>query len=121
MPPKKLEEYAYEELINLSPEMLSALMDESRNQHIADSLEKSTNPTNLSFDQKVEQWAGELGRQMRYQAEWGLDEYAMFTPEWYANAKIQEPLLDDIMNAVFGKFLSWEWDKNEYLRRISGQ
>jgi hypothetical protein len=58
---------------------------------------------------------------MRWNGENGLDEWAIFTPEWYANAKTMEPDLDRIMDAVFE--LHWRgcWrvdEKSEFCRRV---
>jgi hypothetical protein len=72
----------------------------------------------LSFDEKVGFWTGETHRQMRWQAESGLDPYAIFTPSSYEWMKEKEPSIDEIMDKAFADFLAWEWNKEEYLKRI---
>lgn len=78
------------------------------------------NYVNYDFDEKVGYWCETLNKQMRLQAEKGLDEYAIFSPSWHKTIKRIEPDFDYIMNKVFEKFLTfqWEWNKEEYLKRI---
>ena len=73
-----------------------------------------------SIEKKIGYWSGTINQQMRWQAESGLNEYAIFSPRWYKWAKEQEPEFDKIIDEVFKRFLAWEWDKNEYLKRING-
>ena len=119
MKKKHINDYSYEELSILSPEQLIALMQEQSDEmeNKADNFWKKEYKK-FSFEQKVDYWAGELNRQMRWQAESGLDEYAIFTPSWYKNIKSKESSFDKIMDKVFDKYLSWEWDKASYLKRI---
>ena len=72
----------------------------------------------FSFEDKIKYWASENQRLMRWQAESGLDEYDIFSPQWYKWAKEKEPEIDKIMDIAFEKYLSWEWSKEEYLKRI---
>ena len=72
----------------------------------------------LSFKKKVEYWSGKLHGQMRNQVEACLDEYSIYTPEWYITVKKYEPKFDDIMDIVFREKWGDYWDKNEYLKRI---
>jgi hypothetical protein len=74
---------------------------------------------NKSFEEKAKYWSGRLHGQMRNQVEWCLDEYSIFTPEWYAAVKRHEPDFDSIMDYVFENFWANYWDKKEYLKRIS--
>jgi len=71
-----------------------------------------------SFDEKVSYWSQTLNQQMRWQAESGLDEYTIFSRDWYISVKGIEPNIDRIIAMSFEKFLSWEWSQNEYLKRI---
>lgn len=78
------------------------------------------NYINYSFDEKIGFWCENLNKQMRLQAEKGLDEYIIFNSLWYEAMNRIEPDLDKIMDKVFERFLSfkWEWSKKEYLKRI---
>jgi hypothetical protein len=59
-----------------------------------------------------------MNQQMRWQAESGLDEYAGYSPEWRANRLRFEPNLDRLIHDAFKRYLSWEWDYDEYCRRV---
>lgn len=72
----------------------------------------------LNFKNKVEYWSGNLHGIMRNQVESCLDEYAIFTVEWYKIVKEYEPEFDNIMNTVFAENWRGHWDKNEYLKRV---
>jgi hypothetical protein len=72
----------------------------------------------FSFDERVAHWCGVLFRNMRWQAESGLDPYAIYSPEWYEDVKATEPAFDEIMNDVFSKFWKDVWSRDEYLKRI---
>lgn len=74
--------------------------------------------TAYSFDERVGFWSGVLHRQMRWQPESGLDPYAPFSRLWYEDIKEKEPNIDKIIDLAFEKTLSWEWSKEEFLRRI---
>lgn len=71
-----------------------------------------------TLEDKVEYWSGTLHRQMRWQVESGLDAYAIFSPMWYVEVKEKEPDIDRIIDKAFEKSLSWEWSKDEFLKRI---
>jgi len=71
-----------------------------------------------SLEQKISYWSQMLNQQMRWQSENGLDEYKIFNKEWYESIKQMEPDLDKIIAISFEKFLSWQWNYQEYLKRI---
>ncbi|MBD2704521.1 hypothetical protein IC229_28025 [Spirosoma sp. BT702] len=48
----------------------------------------------------------ELGRQMRWQAESGLDPYAAYTAEWRENLLRFEPDLDNLIREAFVRSLN---------------
>ncbi len=73
---------------------------------------------NQTFDEKVKYWSGRFHQQMRWQGESGLDEYAIFSPEWYESTSKFEPDFDKIMDEVFEKYLGTVWSKYEFLKRI---
>lgn len=119
---KKISDYSHDELLKLSTNELSNLFDIERDKEDKKWLQfhQEEYPT-FSFDQKVKHWSGTLHRQMRWQAESGLDPYAIYDKDWYDNAKKEEPNIDSIMDEVFAKYWSTtggEWSKEEYLKRI---
>lgn len=73
---------------------------------------------NLSFDQKVSLWSGDLHQSMRWQGESGYDEYAIFSRAWYLAVKEGEPGFDEIMDQVFEKMWKGYWSREEYENRI---
>ncbi len=120
---KRISDYTHTELLNLSPTELSALFDIEREIENEKALkfENKEYPM-FSFDEKVKFWSGNLHRQMRWQAESGLDPYAIYDLDWYKSVKEKEPYIDAIMNEVFDKYWSstgGEWSKEEYLKRIT--
>lgn len=74
---------------------------------------------NLSFDQKVAQWSGNLHQSMRWQGESGYDEYAIFSRAWYLAVKEGEPQFDKIMDRVFETKWKGYWSREEYEKRIA--
>jgi len=102
--------------INNIPEWVQDLLSEE------DKFFKIKYPS-LSFDDKVAFWSGSLHRQMRWQAESGLDPYAIYNAQWYNDVKKIELNIDSIMNHVFDRYWSStgsEWSKEEYLKRTQG-
>jgi len=85
-------------------------------------VEKSENEYKLlTYEERVKYWSGTLHREMRWQAESGLDPYAIYTSEWYKRIKTIEPEIDSIMDKIFSS--QWnttggEWSKEEFLKRI---
>ena len=72
----------------------------------------------MNKEEKIAYWSDSINQQLRWQAESGLDPYAIFNPDWYANSLNKEPEFDEIIDVAFREFLSWEWSKQEYLKRI---
>ncbi|MEM8531928.1 MAG: hypothetical protein AAGF95_13880 [Chloroflexota bacterium] len=116
---KKLEDMTSEELLRLPPEEFTQLMQEAKRKRLAD-VQTISDPdyAGYTFEQKVRYWSSQINQQMRWQAESGLDPYAGFSRDWYEAVKRAEPHFDAIIDAAFEQFLSWEWDKAEYKRRI---
>lgn len=54
----------------------------------------------LSAEEKVNFWTADIHRGMRAAGEYGLDEYSMFTAEWYDRVLKNEPNFDKIMLEV---------------------
>jgi hypothetical protein len=75
----------------------------------------------FSSVEKIKYWSETLNSSMRLQAEKGLDEYAVFSKDWYASFKNFDPDVDHILEQVFLIFDQnmWDWSKTEYLKRIS--
>ena len=71
-----------------------------------------------SREGKVKHWSGNLGQQMRWQAESGLDPYAGYSPEWHEDLLTLEPDLDALIKEAFRLYLSWEWSYTEYCHRV---
>ncbi len=74
---------------------------------------------NFSFDEKVSHWSSVLHRKMRWQAESGLDPYAVYGKDWYQNTKRIEPMIDEIMDILFSEVWKNIWNKSEYMCRIT--
>jgi len=77
----------------------------------------------LNYEERVKYWSGTLHREMRWQAESGLDPYAIYDLEWYENIKKIEPDIDSIMDKIFTSYWNTtggHWSKEEYLKRIKG-
>lgn len=72
-----------------------------------------------TFDERIRYWAGTLRQQMRFQAESGLDEYAMFNKGWYEWVKGKEPDFDTVIETAFKNYLSPDWSYEEFLKRIA--
>jgi hypothetical protein len=110
-----------EEILKLSKEDFIKYMEQVRNEQY-EKMKGVEDPNYeyYDFDKKVGYWCETLNKQMRLQVEKGLDEYIIFNPFWYKAIKRIEPDIDNIMNKVFEKFSSfqWEWSKEEYLKRI---
>lgn len=75
--------------------------------------------SNYSVDERIRYWAGTLRQQMRFQAESGLDEYAMFNKGWYEWVKGKEPDFDTVIETAFKNYLSPDWSYEEFLKRIA--
>jgi hypothetical protein len=71
----------------------------------------------FSFEEKVSHWAGTLDRRMRWNADSGADEYAIFSAKWYATTKEDEPDIDRIIDSIFETHWK-DRNKAEYLKRI---
>ena len=71
-----------------------------------------------NFNEKVDFWAGRMNQGMRWQADSGLDPYAGYSAEWRENILCFEPNFDTIIEEAFERFLSWEWNHEEYLNRV---
>jgi hypothetical protein len=56
------------------------------------------------FEERAAYWASAMLRQMRWQSESGLDEYAAFTPGWYEFAKNREPDFDKMLTFIFERY-----------------
>ena len=54
----------------------------------------------MSLQEKQAYWLHNIMLQMRFQGEAGLDEYAFFTPENYAEWQEKEPDFDQILDFV---------------------
>jgi len=57
-----------------------------------------------TFEQRASHWFDQMRRRMRWQEEFGLDEYAIFTPEDYATWRALEPEIDRILDAALLRF-----------------
>lgn len=100
--------------------LLDIIAKEDKKQEVANQhFEEQVYP-NMTFEEKVKYWSGTLHTQMRWQAESGLDEYAIYTPEWYQSTKTHEPQFDKIMEEVIRKYwgVGADWDEQEYYKRI---
>jgi hypothetical protein len=53
-----------------------------------------------SFEMRFAYWDRSIRRAMRWQGEWGLDEYAAFTPEAYAGWRTRDPEIDRILDRI---------------------
>lgn len=115
---KKIKDYTHSELLELTNDELSKLLDIEMNDSEAkrNEFEKKEYP-NFSFNEKVKYWSGVLYRQMRWQVESGLDPYAIYDSKWHEIIK-QEPEIDKIMDCVFDEYWKGEWDKSEFIKRI---
>lgn len=75
-----------------------------------------------SFEDRAAYWASMMFRQMRWQNESGLDEYAGFTPEWYEFAQSREPDFDQMFDFIFERygyeFAYQDHSEKEIRRRI---
>lgn len=110
-----------EQLLNLSKEDFIAYMKEVEEEKYNNmSKLEFSNYENLNLQSKADIWCNELNTYMRNQVASGLDEYLLFTPIWYKAMKRLEPDFDLVMKIVFDKFESygWEWNREEYLKRI---
>ena len=118
-PKKLLKEIRLEDINNLSNEEFVALMTGLQKDH-ADKMTDLGDPNYESYTigEKINFWETSLNRQMRRQAEAGLNEYAIFSFDWYRAIKKLEPQFDYIMDQVFMRFSFSEWKKEEYLKRI---
>lgn len=116
------EELDYEELMKLSSEEFKKYMKE-REQEYYDNVSfiDGSDYPQFSLEQKINFWCETLNTDMREQTKGGFDPYAIFSKMWYIAAKRDESNIEMIMNEVFKKFqyYGWEWDKNEYLKRIN--
>lgn len=115
---KKIKDYTHEELLQLSNDELSTLLDIEMKVSVEKrfDFEKEEYP-NFSFNEKVKYWSGVLYRQMRWQVESGLDPYAIYDSKWH-EIKKQEPEIDKIMDCVFDEYWNGEWSKVEFAKRI---
>ncbi|MGL4599359.1 MAG: hypothetical protein ACRCYO_17685 [Bacteroidia bacterium] len=118
---KKLKDYTHEELLKMSVEELSQLLDsEKRKVEPTLAIEKE-NYQKLSDTERLGFWASNLHNAMRWQVESGYDPYAIFNKEWYEQAKGMESNIDLIMNEIFMNYWTTtgsKWDREEYLKRI---
>ncbi len=72
-----------------------------------------------TFDEKVSYWASSFHRQMRWQGESDYDEYAIYSPQLYADCKQKEPEFDKIWKEVFIRyFIPYGWDTDEIEKRM---
>lgn len=98
------------------PDWVRSLLDDD------DNFWKTKYPI-FSSEEKIKFWSGSLHRDMRWQAESGLDPYAIYNVDWYNEVKKIEPDIDFIMDEIFNRYWSstgGQWDKEEYLKRIRG-
>ncbi len=109
------------QILNLSKEEFIKYMKEIEEDNYS-KMNKLEFPNyeNLDLEGKADIWCSELNTYMRNQASSGLDEYLLFTPNWYKTMKRLDPEFDLVMELVFEKFkrYQWEWNKDEYLKRI---
>lgn len=109
----------FEEIQGLSPEKFKALMKAGEKAYYRE-LKDIGDPLypGYTLEEKINFWAHTLNRQMRRQSESGLDEYLIYSPDWYKAIKRLEPAFDEIMDKVFEQPGFQEWRKEEYLKRI---
>ncbi|MBN8720512.1 MAG: hypothetical protein J0H85_13755 [Sediminibacterium magnilacihabitans] len=110
---------SFDDILNLAPEKFRELMkaEETAYYHELKDMGDSLYP-GYNFEEKVRFWEAVLNRQMRRQAESGLDEYAIYSPSWYVAIKRIEPAFDEIMDKVFEQPGFHEWSRQEYFKRI---
>lgn len=80
---------------NLLDNYLKIKLDKQQNRTM-----ESNNYAQKSIEEKKGYWLHSVMLQMRFQGEWGLDEYSMFTPENYAEWLEIEPEIDQILDFV---------------------
>lgn len=71
-----------------------------------------------SFEQRAAHWYENIWRRRRWQEEFGLDEFAMFTPANYAEWRTREPEIDRILDAVIDRFEDAKGIRPEINRRL---
>ncbi len=123
---KKLNDYTKIELVNMPEKEYDRLMNEYRaeQQPKIDAENKNFEEniySNYTLTEKAGYWGENINKRMRYQAEWGLNEYEGFTPQWYVEMKVKEPQLDEIFELMFtipSNAMAFYWDKDLFFNKI---
>ena len=53
-----------------------------------------------SYEERVSYWSGSFGRQMRWNGESGVDEFAVFSHSAYCFWKSHEPKIDEMLPTI---------------------
>lgn len=66
-----------------------------------------------SYEDRVKYWSGNLHQQMRWNAESGFDEYAVFSKDWLDEIKKYEPRIKEILDDVIKNYWKNYWNADK--------
>lgn len=69
-------------------------------------------------EEKIRYWSGSLHRQMRWQAESGLDPYDIYSLETLADIKKVENDFVEFLEIIFAAWWKGEWNELEIKKRL---